>query len=279
MRTLAVVIVAVAGFALAMLLVSASAWERGTQRKIEQLRTSTSVVAVRSSTELADPDLPPPVARYFRGAFPNGRRPIRWAKATQDAEFFANNAWRPLTATQVFSLHRPGFVWDARIEMAPFLPAFVRDAYVDGSGSMQASLMRAYTLVDQSRKPELDSGALQRYLGEAMWFPVALLPENGVKWTAIDDRSALATLTDAHTTVSLRFSFDAHDRIIEVMGNRFAESEGTYTLKPWRVQCGAHAQRGGMIIPIYCEVAWLGANGPEPYWRGRMSSIEYEFEP
>jgi hypothetical protein len=43
------------------------------------------------------------------------------------------------------------------------------------------------------------------------------------------------------------------------------------------IECREHAVRGGMRIPLYCEVAWIGAHGAEPYWRGRISTIDYEF--
>lgn len=32
-----------------------------------------------------------------------------------------------------------------------------------------------------------------------------------------------------------------------------------------------------IVIPEYCEVMWLGLQGPEPYWRGRIASIVYGF--
>jgi hypothetical protein len=37
--------------------------------------------------------------------------------------------------------------------------------------------------------------------------------------------------------------------------------------------------RAAIVEPDRCEVAWMGSDGPEPYWRGRISTIEYEFWP
>ena len=51
-----------------------------------------------------------------------------------------------------------------------------------------------------------------------MWFPTALLPSQGVQWTAIDDATALATLTGpevhgtwtwSHTRTRVEFHPDA----------------------------------------------------------------------
>ena len=68
----------------------------------------------------------------------------------------------------------------ARVMVATLMPGDVRDAYVAGRGSMMATMFGAYSMVDQSGTPQLASGALQRDLGEAVWFPTVLLPGRGV---------------------------------------------------------------------------------------------------
>jgi hypothetical protein len=35
--------------------------------------------------------------------------------------------------------------------------------------------------------------------------------------------------------------------------------------------------RSGVRIPIEAEVEWVLPGGPYPYWRGEMTSIDYEF--
>lgn len=270
-------LVVIAAVAAATLVFTMSAWNRATAAKVEELRAAGRARPDAYSPALVE-GLPAPVARYFKRALRNRQKFITWAVVTQDAEFFVNDAWRPLRATQHFSAVPPGFVWDARIEMALLMPANVRDAYVAGHGSMQATMFGAYSLVDQSALPQLDSGALQRYLAEAAWFPTVLLPGGSVTWQAVDDRSALATLTDGSTSVSLTFRFDDQDRIIETSGDRYFEKDGGYQLRPWRVVCSDHVEHEGIMIPQYCEVAWIGDRGPEPYWRGRLTSIVYSFD-
>lgn len=271
-RVLAVVV----AFAVAMLIATMAAWHRTTRDNVARMHaTSTALQETFSSASLEQ--VPPPVARYFRRALHEGQPLAVSAVATQDAEFFINGAWRPLTATQHFAASPPAFVWDARIRMAPFVAVHVRDSYIGGRGSMQATMFGVYKLADQEGVPELNAGALQRYLGEAVWLPTALLPGHGVTWTAVDDSSAIATLTGGPTMVSLKFLFDAADRIIEVSGDRYAEDKGRYQLRPWRVRCADHEEQHGMLIPMSCEVAWLSPEGPQPYWRGRLTAIEYTF--
>jgi hypothetical protein len=221
--------------------------------------------------------LPPPVRRYVLHVMREGQPRVSHVQATQIADFFLNGAWRPLTATQEFAIDPVGFVWDARIRMAPLMSAYVRDAYLDGEGSMRATVHGVYTLVDQRGRPELDTGALQRFLAEAVWFPTALLPGGGVTWEPLSDRSALATLTDAETSVSLEFRFNERDEISDIVGQRYAESQGRFELREWRVRCGDYRERHGLLIPVTCEVSWMTPSGPAPYWRGTIDQISYTF--
>ena len=221
--------------------------------------------------------LPSPAARFFQFALTDGQPLITGAVATQNAEFFINNTWRPLTATQHFATDPAGFVWDARIDMGPMMPVFVRDSYVNHIGAMQASMLGVYTLANQTGKPEMNSGSLQRLLGEAVWLPTMLLPGPNVSWSPVDDDVATATLTDGPATVSLRFHVDSRGAVTLIEGDRYAEDNGTYALRPWRVACTDYRLQDGMKIPGFCEVSWVTGKGVEPYWRGRVTAISYKF--
>lgn len=49
---------------------------------------------------------------------------------------------------------------------------------------MKGKFLSLFPLFDAQNQRKLDEGALQRYLAEAIWFPTALLPSQGVTWTA-----------------------------------------------------------------------------------------------
>lgn len=276
MRLVLLVLAVMLASAVAVLSTTLAAWHGATRDEVARMHAESEAKQETFSPASLE-QVPPRVARYFRRALHEGQPLAVSALATQEAAFFINGAWRPLTATQHFAASPPAFVWDASIHMAPLVAVHVRDSYIGGRGSMRATMFGVYTLADQEGVPELNAGALQRYLGEAVWLPTVLLPGHGVTWAAVDDSSAIASLTDGLTSVSLRFLFDADDRIIEVSGDRYAEEEekGRYRLRPWRVRCGDHQERSGMLIPLSCEVAWLAPEGPQPYWRGRITAIEY----
>lgn len=247
-------------------------WNRATAAVVARLGGPGNGDVYRES---ALAGLPLPVQRYFRTVLKDGQPIVRAAIATQEAEFFIDGDWHPLAATQHFRTAPPAFVWDARITMAPLVPAWVRDSYLDGHGAMCASLYGVWSLADQAGQYELNLGALQRYLGEAVWFPTALLPSSAITWQPHDDQSAQATLRDGDNAVSLLFEFDASGMVRIISGDRFKEVNGSYVIQRWEVTCGEPDERSGMLIPTRCEVAWVDNGVRQPYWRGRISTIAH----
>jgi hypothetical protein len=260
----------------AMPFLGAVVWQDGSSAMRRALTVSS--LTTRHVFRSACLGVPPPVARYFRRALREGQPYVAAAELVQEGEFFVGNAWRPFRATQRFTAMSPGFTWDARIQMAPLLPVYVRDSYVAGSASMRGALLGIVPIVNAAGAPELHAAALHRYLAEAIWFPTALLPRGNVMWNAVDNHAGLATLTDRHTSVSLQFTFNDAGDVIEMFArDRFAAVNGRYEPRPWRGRCAKHAEHDGMRVPVECEVEWLLPEGPSPYWRGRLVDIRYEF--
>ena len=74
-----------------------------------------------------------------------------------------------------------------------------------------------------------------RYFAEAAWSPTALLPSQGVRWEAVDDTSAHATITDARLAVKRLFRFNADGLIDSVRAQaRGRVVNGTTVTAPWR---------------------------------------------
>ncbi len=46
---------------------------------------------------------------------------------------------------------------------------------------------------------------------------------------------------------------------------------------PWQGRFWNYQERGGMLVPIDGEVAWLPPGGEKPYWRGHITEIRYRF--
>lgn len=221
------------------------------------------------------PEYPEPVQRYFANVLSAQTRPIRKVWHRQEGEFLMGHTWRKLSATQVHFTHPPSFEWNADIRMAPGVHVKVRDSYTTAGASMQARLFGLISLANAAGTPELAQGALQRYLGEAVWFPTAL---REVAWQPINAAEAHATLQDGATIVSLDFRFNAAGEVTGVYAPaRQREVKGSYVPTPWESACMDYKDHQGIRIPEYCEVAWILDGERTPYWRARITEIRFEF--
>jgi hypothetical protein len=259
-------------------IVARTRYARSRSALVDDLRSAATTTERVYTADDVD-GLPAPVRRYFEHVLTEGQPYVRVARLTHRGEFRLGDAttpWRPLEATELATTDPPGFVWDARIEVAPFVPVRVVDAYVHGRGVLHAKLLAALTVADAEPGPELDEGELLRYLGEAVWYPTALLPRSGVEWKAIDDRSARATLTDRETTASLVFEFEDGE-VRRVVGERpYTRPDGSYDRVKWAGHWHDYVERAGLLIPREGSVEWHHPDGTVPYWRGRVTEIQYE---
>ena len=259
----------------------ASRWHIGTKALRAQLRATCGPITPATYDPRELEGLPLPVQRYFRAVLMQGQPMVAAVRVAHTGQFnmdATHAKWRAFTSDQLVITRRPGFDWDARIRMAPSLHVFVHDAYMAGEGFLHAALGGLITLADLRGTPEVAEGELMRFLAEAAWYPPALLPSQGVRWDAIDDTSARASLVDDITTVSLVFRFDAEGLIHTAhTAARYRTVNGALVATPWQGRFWAHEVRGGMRIPLHGEVAWLLPEGPSPYWRGHITDIVYEF--
>ena len=265
----------------AAILYGANRWRSATRRLRAKMEATRLPIAPVSYDPRELDGLPSPVQRFFRAVLREGQ-PLVAAASVEHAGTFnmgqGEEQWKPFQSTQRVITRRPGFVWDARIRMAPAITAYVHDAYVAGDGVLAAKLFGLLTVMEQPSTPELAQGELMRFFAEGAWYPTALLPSQGVVWEPIDETRASATLTDGTTTVKLVFQFDAQGLISSVRSDgRYREVDGVQVATPWQGRFWDYALRDGMLVPLEGEVTWLLEDGPEPYWRGRIQGIEYEY--
>ncbi|MCC6930574.1 MAG: hypothetical protein IT359_16420 [Gemmatimonadaceae bacterium] len=223
--------------------------------------------------------LPAPVARYFRLVLIPGMRMVRLAYIDHAGDFALEpNDWKPFTSRQLYSTAPRAFVWDAAIRMFPLVPVRVRDAYRDGRGSTLGAIGGTVTMVDQAGTPALARAALLRYLAESAWLPTALLPSEGVQWTAIDDSTAQATVADAKVEVSMDVHFAPTGEIARITALRERDVNGTPVLTPWVGEFSHELLSvGGMKIPVSAAVKWVLPEGEHVYWRGKVRGVRYDF--
>ncbi len=141
---------------------------------------------------------------------------------------------------------------------------------------MRVKLISLLPLVDAESADELNEGALQRYLAEAVWFPTALLPSQGVIWRELASNQATASITDAGITVSLQFEFNARGEISSVYSPaRYREVSGEYVPTPWKGYFSDYVENDGYLIPSCAAVEWHLKDRIYPYWRAKLHNIRY----
>jgi hypothetical protein len=266
--------------------VASHRWRRSTERLADEVLHGAAVPRGRVSFAALN-SLPAPVRRYFRAVLRDGQPLIRSARVAQTGQFRSKESldpevgWQPFDAKQFFTTEPPGFVWDARIRMAPLLSVRVRDGYVGGRASMRGAVLGIVNVVEAADEPGLRAGALQRYLAESVWFPTALLPGQGLVWSPIDESHARATLTDGETSVALDFEFGPGGEIVgsSTPGRLRAVpgQQGRYRELPWGGRYGGYEKCEGIGVPLEAEVYWVVEGREQPYYRGRNVRVDFDY--
>jgi hypothetical protein len=267
----------------ALAVYGAARWKRRTRTLQARLDAAATAMPAARFDAVELEGLPPPVQRYFRAALRDGAPIVAAATLSQAGSFNLGpdgEQWKRFTSTQHVVTRRPGFVWDARIALAPGLAVHVHDAYVGGEGLLQAALLGLFTVADLWGTGTIAEGELMRYLAEAAWYPTALLPSQGVRWTAIDASSARATLFDGAVGATLTVRFGADGLIESVHAEGRGRTVGARIVQtPWEGCWSDYQERAGMMVPLAGEAAWLLPEGRRPYWRGTITTLAYRPEP
>ena len=261
----------------------ATRWAGSTRRLLSNLE-DTRVPAIATRYDRRELEgLPAPLQRYFRAVLKDGQ-PVIAAATLELAGTFNMSAtgeqWKPFTSRQRVVTRRPGFLWNAKVSMLPGLSVRVVDSYIAGKGLLHAALLGLFTVAEVSGGGEIARGEFMRFFAEAAWYPTALLPSQGVRWEAIDDRSANATIVDGPLTLTLLFRFNDAGLIdsfrAEARGGIVGEK---MVMAPWEGNFTNYQTRDGVTVPFTGEVAWLRPEGRKPYFRATVTALTYEFSP
>ena len=255
-------------------------WNKATIYKLENtLLQSVKISPVKKVDFASFSLLPEPVARYFRYALTDGQPIVTVMKIRQTGMLRTNtitDKWMRFTANQLVVPSARGFIWNAKIATPLKTHINVLDAYIAGVGSGRVSLLSAIVIGSETGGQELNSGALYRYLAEAVWYPTALLPESGVVWTAINGQTALATLKDGATSVSLEFCFNAQGEVTGIYSpERFRSVGNEYKKMPWEGHFRNYITQAGMKVPSYGEVGWYESGVWQVVWKGSVVDAQY----
>jgi hypothetical protein len=279
-RAFLIVLALVAVPLLGAWLYGAYRWNTETQELRARLNAARAPVRPQTVDLRELEGLPAPVGRYFRTALKDGQPMVSGVRVRHTGSFNMGEGvednWKPFTSNQAVVTRRPGFDWNGRVAMLPGLPVRVHDSYAAGEGVLHASLLGLFTVVDMRGTGDVAEGELMRFFAEAAWYPTALLPNQGVRWEAASDRSAYATLHEGDHTIRMLFAFNERGLIDTVSAEARGRAVGGEVVPtPWQGRFWNYQERGGMLVPLDGEVAWLPPEGEKPYWRGHITEIHY----
>jgi|SRR5450756_2494557 hypothetical protein len=266
----------------------AKRWTDSTRTLSGTLEASRIDTTVGTPTELRYDSrelegLPAPVQRYFRAVLKDGQ-PVITAATIELVGTFNMSAtgeqWKPFTSRQRVVTRRPGFLWDAQVDMLPGLPVRVVDSYIAGQGLLHAAVLGLFTVAEASGDGELARGEFMRFFAEAAWYPTALLPSQGVRWVAVDDHSANATIVDGPLSLTLLFRFNEAGLIDSFRAEARGAGVGRgMVMLPWEGSWSNYHMRNGMMLPLTGEVGWMRSEGRKSYFVGNVTSLRYDFAP
>lgn len=222
--------------------------------------------------------LPSPVQRYFLHAITPGT-PLASAVTLEMSGSFRlgqDKPWVPMQAKQRISLLK-GFVWQATVGRG--LSQFVgADYYIKGTGRMRFSLWGLVPLVN-AHTHDIARSSIGRLAGEFVWLPSALLPQQGVIWQAIDERTVQASFVIDDEPVTLRLIVDADGKVLQLSLPRWGDAteDGSWNYIPFGVEFQAEQQFGGFTIPSQMNAGWwFGTERYLEFFRATIAKAEFE---
>jgi len=212
--------------------------------------------------------LPKPVQRYFKYSLEENQPYIGHVRLKHSGFFRLkpDKKWMSIRGEEYFTTQKIGFVWFGK------LPLFsVIDQYINGKGSLVAKFFSLIKVADAKGK-KIDQGELLRWLGEAPWYPTALLPSSNIKWEAINNNSATVILSNNGLTVRGVFYFNEKGQITKFTSRRYKED----TLENWTGYYKNYKKINGMQIPYDVEVVWNLKSSDFSYARFNIDEIKYK---
>ena len=267
-RVIAALVVAIA----LALTVGRIAFARRIAREVDQLFAAAKG-RPRIVVEQDILDLPAPVQRWLRASNVLGTPYPVIVRLRQEGEFRMGEEkeWMPFSAEEYYTTDPPGYLWSARFTMAPLLAVSGRDRYAEGRASIQMRILSLITVANDS-SPDLNQGAMLRFLNETMWFPAGILSPY-ITWQPKDDRSAIATMSYGGVTASATFMFDDRGRLTDMTAERFDTAKKA--ILPWSTPITDYAEFGGIKVPVEGAGVWYYDTGQFPYIRLRVTDLEY----
>jgi hypothetical protein len=149
-----------------------------------------TVKADKASYKAGDfPSLPEGAKEYLMKAMPRQGTRIKIVRIEERGEIRVHDeaSWKPFSAVQYVSTNPPQLIWSGQAEHWPLTPVSILTTYMGGRGGTEAyfwGLLSAF----ENRGLEMKAYLMVRWLGEAVWYPTALLPGDHISWETVPSK-------------------------------------------------------------------------------------------
>lgn len=220
--------------------------------------------------------LPPAVRKWLETSGVIGKPEISYGHLTQTGEMRTSpdGKWMAFEAEQLVNLHRPAFIWDTEVEMAPLIKLYGRDKLIDGEGEMLIKLLSLLTVVDEGPGEEMNTGSMLRFLGEICWFPSAALSEN-ITWEETGRYTAKATFRMEQSEVEGEFTFNGAGDLESFEALRYYGGGPDSTQEKWYIKASEYKEFSGYRVPSKSSVTWKLAEGDFTWLNLEITAIEF----
>ncbi len=249
-------------------------FNRHVRKEIDQLNKDSGNGEMNTATQEMLEKLPPAIQRYLIYIQILNKPIPRTIQLVQEGTFKRSQeaGWIPFNATQYVTLDPPGFLWLAKMKMAPFTTLTVRDRFMNGMGSMKVKLLSVFSVVHEESSV-IDQGALVRYLGEMVWFPYGFLSPY-ITWKSIDHHTVHATLTVGELSVTGIFHINDTGEITHFEARRMRYDKDGSSWEQYINKYSNYHMMGACRIPIDGEAGWDLSSGYFTYIQVHVKEVK-----
>ncbi len=213
-------------------------------------------------------NLPLPVKRYFSHVLRERQPYINSIHVQHDGLFKPDitKDWIKIEGEQYFTTETPGFQW---VGKSSYFTAV--DRFIAGEGGVSIYLLNLLKIVESSGE-SYSQGELLRWLGESVWFPTNLLPNENLTWSPLDEKRALLTYHYDSMKIYYEVQFNEKGEITEIETLRHMGDRG---LQSWRGRLTNYQEIDKVRVPMQIEAIWVLEGIEYPYARFTVQNIEY----
>lgn len=182
--------------------------------------------------------------------------------------------WFKATAVQYVTVGEPAFFWRVSMAVMPFIKVAGRDLFEHGQGRLIIKLLSMITIGRAGGNKKVDQSSLQRYLLELPWYPSAALAPY-MKWEAVDDHTAKATMSYGGVTGAATYFFDESGSCIRTSAMRYKDSGPDAPLLECIGEVKELSDINGIQIPTRLEVSWMLETGKFTWYKLQADRIVF----